>query len=177
MPPSNKPLGRRDLRRFLTSLSSEQLIDEIVNLVDVFPQVREYYQAKISPEKDPKVRNKYKTIIAREFSYSGQARLSVARKAVTDYMRVASSVEGIADMMLYYVEAGAGFTIDFGDIDEPFYLSMERMYKAALEHLHEHGLLRQFEPRCVAIVEKTSGVGWGFHDTLGDIYERYYPEE
>jgi hypothetical protein len=91
-----------------------------------------------------------------------------------DYKRVASSVEGIADIMLCYVEAGVGFTVDFGDIDEPFYLSMERMYRAALEHLHEHGLLEQFEVRCSWIVEKTSDVGWGFHDTLGDIYEEYF---
>ena len=177
MAPGNKPLGRRDLRRFLKSLTIEQLTDEIVSLVEAFPQVREYYQAKISPEKDPSVRNKYKAVIDKEFSYSGKARLAVARKAVMDYKRVAISAEGVADMMLYYVEAGARYTVDFGDIDEPFYLSMERMYEAALEHLREHGLLGQFEPRCAAIVEKTSNVGWGFHDTLGDMYEQYFPEE
>ena len=161
----------------MKALSVEQLIDEVVNLVDVFPQVREYYQAKIAPENDPNVRSKYKAVIAKEFSYSGKARLSVARKAVTDYRRVTGSVEGIADMMLYYVEVGAAFTVDFGDVDEPFYLSMEKMYKAALKHLHEHGLLGKFERRCAAIVEKTSSVGWGFHDRLGDTYERYFGEE
>ena len=141
-----------------------------------FPQVREYYQAKANPPDDSAVREKYKAVIRNEFfpdRGDGKARLSVARKAVADYAKVAGSANGIADVMVYYVETGVEFTVDFGDIDEPFYLSMERMYEAALRHLAKHGLWLQFESRCSRIVNRTSGIGWGFHDTLRDLYEEY----
>lgn len=174
--PRGTSLGRRELRRFLQPLSKEQLIDEIVELSAAFPQVREFYQSKVNPADDSAIRERYKSIIQNEFFPNrgfGKARLSVARKAVTDYSKVAAGAEGTADVMLCYVENGVDFTVEFGDIDEAFYLSIERMYEAALKHLVEHGLQEQFEPRCSRIVRRTSGMGWGFHDTLSYLYEEY----
>ena len=101
------------------------------------------------------------------------SRTSPARYA-KDLTDRAPIKHGTADIMLHYVESGAAFTVEYGDINEPFYLSMERMYLAALKYLQKNRLLGEFESRCSAIVRNTSGVGWGFHDTLGDMYEVYY---
>ena len=73
--------------------------------------------------------------------------------------------------MLFYVEQGVKFTNAYGDIDEPFYNSMESMYAKALELITKYDLKDVFYPRCRRIVDDTSGIGWGFHDTLGDLYD------
>jgi hypothetical protein len=175
-----KPLGRGELKRFLQQLSKEQLINQILELSRSFPQVEDFYQAKVRPADDAAVRQKYKEIVEHEFFPTrgfGKARLSVARKAVTDYKKVAASEDGVADIMLFYVEVGVRFTTEFGDIDEPFYLSMERMYASVLSHIAKHGLEEQFQPRCAHIVEKTQGMAWGFHDTLSDLYGDHFEEE
>lgn len=169
---TRKTLGRPELRQFLESLSTEQLVDEIAALVDRFPQVKEYYKARILPDGDRALREGYKAIIGKEFSENGRARLGVARKAVVDYKRVAGTVEGIVDLMLYYVEADVRYTATFGDMDERFYDSMEGMYHDALQKTSLHGLFR-CRDRCRAVVEGTSNVGWGFHDALPDMYETY----
>jgi hypothetical protein len=98
----------------------------------------------------------------------------VARKAVSDYKKVSASKFGVADVMLYYVETGVQFTNTYGDIDEAFYNSMESMYERAVKYIVQHGMLRQFEERCRRIVTDTSGIGWGFHDGLSDIYEEHF---
>ncbi len=178
--PREKALGRRGLRRFLQEFSKDQLIDEIVELTVTFPHVREFYQSKVNPADDSPVREKYKKSIRNEFFPDrgfGKARLSVARKAVTDYAKVAASVDGIADVMLWYVESGVEFTADFGDIGEAFYLSMERMYGSVLEHLAKHDLVPEFVTRCWNVVTKSSGVGYGFHDTLHELYDTYVGED
>lgn len=107
-----KPIGRTELRRFLRQMSKEQLITQVIDLCESFPAVRDYYQAKVHPADDSAVR-KYQKIIEREFFPTrgfGRARLAVARKAVTDYKKLAASMEGVADLMLFYVEMGVRFT-------------------------------------------------------------------
>jgi hypothetical protein len=175
-----KPLGHGELKRFLQQLSKEQLISQVLELTRSFPQVRDFYQTKVRPADDAAVRQKYKQIIEDEFLPArglGKMRLSVARRAVTDYRKVAASEEGLADLMLFYVEAGVRCTNTYGDINEPFYLSMERMYASALPQIAEHDLTEQFQSRCASVVEKTEGIGWGFHDALGDLYGDHFGPE
>lgn len=76
--------------------------------------------------------------------------------------------------MFYYVEQGVKYTLEYGDIDEPFYNSMESMYYNALELIKKDCLFDQFSSRCQKIVSDTLGIGWGFHDALEDLYKVYF---
>ena len=165
------------LKRYLKHASREQLIVEITDLFSKFDVVRDYYQTKLSPEDDTQVIEKYKAVIKNEFFPArgfGQARLSVARKAVSDYKKVCRSKASLADLMLFYVEMGVQFTNTYGDIDEPFYDSMESMYKKAAEFIVENELEEAFERRCKGIVTDTKEMGWGFNDALEYIYEQHF---
>jgi hypothetical protein len=171
-----KPVGRRELRKHLQGLTQEQLINHLLHLGESFKDVQAYLQNVAHPADDETVRARYRQIIQNEFFPAhglGHARLAVARKAVTDYRKVAASADGAADLMLAYVEAGVQFTRTYGDMDEPFYRSMERMYASALEWIVTHGLEDAFRPRAAAVVAATTGMGWWFHDTLTDIYLRW----
>lgn len=63
---------------------------------------------------------------------------STGRKAIRDYKKALGDPEGLIDLMIYYCECGVSFTIQFGDIDEHFYESIESMYQNALELLKKH---------------------------------------
>lgn len=170
-------LNQRTLKLHLKHLSREELLAEIALLFDKFPKVKEYYQTKLGSEDSQGVLEKYKAIIEKEFNPPRgfpKARLSVAKKAISDFKKVGDSLVDLADLMVCYVEAGVKFTLEFGDIDEPFYNSMEGMFEKAAIHITRHNLHAQFEPRCLQIVRNTNGMGWGFHDTLGQIYDEYF---
>ena len=100
-----------------------------------------------------------------------QTRLSVARKAVSDYRRVSRSKASLVDLMLYYVEVGIECTKTYGDMNERFYDSLGNMYKWAVKLIVENELEELYERRCRRIVEESSEIGWGFHDWLREIYE------
>jgi len=69
------------------------------------------------------------------------------------------------------------FTLQFGDIDEHFYESIEAMYQSALELLKKHNHCKKiFSTRVEEIVSNTRGMGWGFHDALEEIFEEYQSE-
>jgi hypothetical protein len=72
--------------------------------------------------------------------------------------------------MLFYVEQGVKFTNAYGDINEAFYNSMENMFEKTVELMCKQDLKDSFQQRCQKIVTETSDIGWGFHDTLSEIY-------
>ena len=165
------------LKRYLKPRSREELVADIVDLFTRFDSVRDYYHTRLAPEDDAVVIEKYKAVIKNEFLPTrgvGQARLSVARKAVTEYRKVSRNKASLVDLMLYYVEIGVEFTNTYGDIDEAFYEGMGNMYKWAVELILNNELEELYERRCRRIVENTTGIGWGFHDWLRDIYEEKF---
>lgn len=169
-------MATTNLKKYLKTLTKEELINHIIELDKKFIPVQEYYQLYLNNAVEA-VLNKCKKQIADEF-YPARGepkmRLSVARKAVNEAKKLGVPAESLADLMLFYVETGVEFTNDYGDINEPFYISMESMYLKALELMEKEGLLKQFENRALHIVDKTVDIGWGFHDTLGDYYYHFY---
>ncbi|PZV13384.1 MAG: hypothetical protein DCF20_15225 [Pseudanabaena sp.] len=160
------------LKQYLKNCSKEELISNISELFKRFNSVKDYYQVKLSPQEETQIAAKYKKIIEDEFFPTrglGKAKLSVAKKAITEYRKISETPVGTADIMLFYVEQGVKFINAYGDIHEPFYNSMESMYEKAVEWIIKYKIQDVFKERCTRIVKDTSGIGWGFHDTLSDI--------
>jgi hypothetical protein len=169
-------LTPKQLEKHLNARSHDDLVIDILELFKRLDAVKDFYQLRLSGTPTEEVLERYKAQIKKEFFPArgyGQARLSIAKKPVSDYAKVSDSAEGQADMMLYYVEMGVKFTNAYGDIDEPFYNSMESMYERACKWIAKHELLDEFSGRCLKIVWDTGNIGWGFHDTLGEIYHEY----
>lgn len=167
-----KEISLKNLKEYLKQRSKEELINEISGLFTKFEYVKDYYQTKLG-KNDVQVLQKYKDIIEDEFFPTrgfGKARLSVARKAVSDYQKVSGSKESLVDIMIFFVEMGVQYTNSYGDINEPFYNSMESMYARAIKFITDHKLQKMFESRCRKIVEDTVNIGWGFHDGLSNLY-------
>ena len=70
-----------------------------------------------------------------------------------------------------YVENGAEFTREYGDIDERFYRSLESAVEEldALLHREARDLYPQFRDRLPRVYRLASGVGWGFGDFVADV--------
>jgi len=169
-----------DLKKHLNSKSREELTNEIIGLYKKFSDIRDYYASTLSKDGMRDVLEKYKKIIKDEFfpvRGFGKLRLAVARKAVNDFGKISNSNSDMADIMLFYVENGVEFTNAYGDINEQFYSSIETMYEAALKHICKSELVEDFYTRCEQIVSDTSGIGWGFHDTLGDLFGGYLDKD
>lgn len=165
------------LKQFLKQRTKEELIADIGELFTHFDSVKDYYRVQLGPVDDAQVIEKYKKIIRHEFFPTrglGGLKLAVARKAITDYKKVCRNPANIAELMLFYVEQGVSFTNTYGDISESFYNSMESVYEAAVKHIVQHNLTDQFEESCREIVRDTSGIGWGFHDALSEIYNEAF---
>ncbi len=105
-------------------------------------------------------------------------KISLARKAISDYRKAVGDPHGLAELMLFYVECGVSFTLEFGDIDEPFYNSVVRVFSDGMRMLNQcdRDVIDKLLPRFADAVNSTAEMGWGFYDSLRDIFETYSPD-
>jgi len=95
-----------------------------------------------------------------------------AGKAINDCAKATGDDEGTADLMIYYVECGNKFTLEYGDIDEVFYDNLVEMCGKAIKIVLKMPKKEQeaFRKRLEKIMKSSDGIGWGYHDDLGDLY-------
>jgi hypothetical protein len=118
-----KNISISKLRKELSGKTEKELLDEIVSLFKKIPQVKEYYTVAFSAEGEEYVQEKYIKIITNEFFPKrgyGKARLSVAKKAISDFKKISEKPHLVIGIMLHYVEEGVNYTAQYGDINEPF---------------------------------------------------------
>jgi len=105
--------------------------------------------------------------------------IATAKKAISDYGKAVGDPKGMLELMVFFVECGASFSLDVGYGDEYYFASLERMYEKAIKLLLtlDEATIDDFYDRFEDLVTSTSDIGWGFHDTLGDIFYEAFPEE
>ena len=75
--------------------------------------------------------------------------------------------------MLYYVEQGCSLTAQYGDYDEPFYTALENNFNKAAKFVSSNGLMSDYSLRMQRMIKSVECCGYGFPDTLWDIYYEY----
>ncbi len=55
-----------------------------------------------------------------------------AKKAITDYKKAVGQSDGLAELMVYFCERGAGFSSEVGLQDEAYFIALVRMFEQAL---------------------------------------------
>ena len=77
--------------------------------------------------------------------------------------------------MIHYLETGTELTLDLGDIDEPFYSSLESMFKRILKEIEKQPdkIQLQYLNRLTKVVHSAEDIGWGYYDVIAELLEDY----
>lgn len=168
-------MGLNDIKKELRKFDKEKLVDLVVDLYKKNKSVKEFLDFFVNPnEKELFLKYKDKVYEAFYPKRGDRLKLSDGKKAISDFKKLEASKELLSELMLFYAETGVEFTNEFGDIDEPFYNSIASVYSSALTLMDKENILNKFADRAKKIVDDTSGIGWGFHYELGDIYYQFY---
>lgn len=116
-------------RRHLANLDKHALLALLKDLYEASGGNRDFIQARCrAGESGGEILEKYRGKIVEQFYPArGEAKLKLgeARKAINDYRKATGNLTGTAELLMTYVEQGAEFTHEYGDIDERFYSSIE----------------------------------------------------
>ncbi len=168
-------MSKAQLKKKLIALTKEQVIDVVLELYDARKEAKEFLEFYLNPDDDAKL-EEYKKIILDEFYPSRgepKFRFSICRKAISDFKKLKSHPACVADLMLYYIEVGVNFTAECGDMWEQYYTTLETNFEKALEYIVEHDFVDEYRARIEKMLEVAEECGWGFPDTLGDLYYGY----
>ena len=127
----------KNIRSVLKEASREELLSLVGDLYRLRTENQDFLNARFI--KDGHILAPYKDAIEQYISpaepWKHPVKLSLARKAISDYRKAVGDPEGLAELMLFYAECGVSFTLEFGDIDEPFYNSVNRVFADGLKTL------------------------------------------
>jgi hypothetical protein len=169
----------RDIRAVLNKAGHKDLLNLVGDLYALRKENQDFLHARFL--KDAGTLVPYKKTIERYISpvepWKSPVKLSLARKAISDYRKAVGDPEGLTELMLFYVECGVNYTLEFGDIDEPFYHSVASVFYDGMKMLNrcDRDAIDKFLPRFEAAVHSTADMGWGFYENLRDTFEAYYP--
>ena len=170
-----KPGSWSALRRQLATFEKSALLALVKDLYEVAAGNRDFIQARCQTgQSGGEILEKYRSKIVEQFYPArggAKLRLNEARKAINDYRKATGNLAGTAELLMTYVEQGAEFTHDYGDIDERFYNSVESALDelAALLIDEARDMYPQLSERLARVEQITDGIGWGFHDYIGDV--------
>lgn len=143
------------------------------------PAVENFLTAKFDPTSTEPDFEHYKRIVGEEFFPEhgyGDGGPAVAFRMLQRVEAEATSPSQVIDFLLFCIETGVQFTNNYGDINEEFYIAFEDLFERAAELAVISELGEQYRQQSQAIVDSTSGIGWGFHDELSSIFEKYFTE-
>ena len=163
------------IRAQLKGWSRPAVMALLKDLYDASAANRDFIHARFQAEDDGgEALERYREKIIEPFFPKrgfGKLKLADARKAIRDYSKATGNLAGTIELMLTYVEQGTAFTLQYGDIDGPFYNSMEAMLGDLANLLRRDGatLYPLFRERIQQLGADTRSIGWGYGDSVGDL--------
>ena len=159
-------------------MSKEHVIEFVLEVYQINKQTKQHIEYLLDPN-EKEMLEKYRKIIIEEFyptkgSSDPKLRFAVCKKAIAEFKSLKPAPENLADLLVTLSETTCEFIGDFSSIWEEFYDSTATNFIVALKYLEKNGLLEPFEKRCAKCVKHVASTGYGFEDSMGDIYSEYY---
>lgn len=147
-------MSKRDLKKYVSQLSKEQLEESFLMLYDKFSAVKIYYDFVFNPNEE-KLINDAKVKITHEFfplnRKRPKMRRSVPQKYIKHFISLGVDPFLIIDLMLFTIELAQKLTAERMVKQENFFKGHYRSYEQAIKFAVEMGVYHEFSPRISAI--------------------------
>ena len=173
-------MSKSQVKKLLSSMSKEEVINVVMELYDARKEARDYLDYYANPNEKGEL-EKFKKVVLKEFdddiSRNPKCRFSVCRKALSDFKKLAPSSDTLAEAMVFYIERVYEFSFCAGDLWEQYYDSAISNFRSTLKFLIKNNLLESMMPRIVQIVAWSWPCGYGFHDETGESFYELVPQQ
>jgi hypothetical protein len=178
----SKSLSWQIARSSLKGYDRDSLLKLVGEMYRLSPANRNFLQARLLSDPEDRAKpfkKRLRAALNPDAVGKDDHDLAAAKRTMREFSQASSDPEAIADLMIYAVECGNRFTLNCGDIDEEFYDGLIDIYAAAIKKILQlpKDARSTYRRRLEKIMESSDGIGWGFHDDLGNLFSRAFPEE
>ena len=163
------------VKKELQKLPEKEIFHILKEIYYSHPDSKNYLISKTHPDQGIQ---KYKDIIdhcmyPNVMSSTQKISIPKAKKAISDYSKSTSDVQGTIELMMNFVETGHKFTSDYGDMYEQFYDSLISMFQRITKKLRQNSqLIPDFYDRLNKISNESQNFGWGYC-YVADIFSEF----
>ena len=155
-------MSKRELTKYIKSLSKKQLEEQIFDLYIKFKPVKEYYNFVFNPNEE-KLILECKFKINKEYfptsNRKPKKRRSIAQKYIKKFITLGVDPILIADVMLFNIETAQKFE-ENNNVQESFYKSIYKSFDDANTFINENSLKITFYDRIINIIDHTENYNW-----------------
>ncbi len=166
-------MSKRALKKYLSSLKKTELEEQLLELYEKFPVLKQYYSFVFNPKED-KLVQEAKLKIANEYfpvkRKRARARRSVAQKYIKNFLVLGVNAPLVADIMLYNIEIAQEFA-QYKNVPDAFYKSMLNSFEQSVQFITVNSLLPEFKDRIVAIYIETQEKKWIYADAFSRVLD------
>ena len=169
-------MSKRDLKKYLSSLTKSQLEEQLLSLYEKFGEVKTFYDFAFNP-KEEKLEQEAKVKISHEyFPVRGKRpklRRSTAQKYIKHFLTLGVDSHIVADVMLYNIEVAQKYSAKREIRYSTFYKSMQNSYKQAVDYVVANGIAAEFKTRILAIHDEAFRQRWENKKEFERIYDNF----
>ena len=163
-----------DVKKNIQEFNKDELLNLIKDLYDNSKENKNFLNAKFCGNNRQSLEEYREKVIHPFFPKNkrfGDLKFAPAKKAIRDYKKATNDLLGTLDLMLTYVESGTKFTLEYGDIDENFYNSLETVLYEFSELISSKckEYLEIFRERLEKLHKDAHWMGWGYGDTVDEV--------
>lgn len=166
-------MSKRKLKKYLSDLKKKALEEQLLDLYQRFPVVKEYYDFVFNPKED-KLVQEAKTKISNEYfpvrRKRARGRRSVAQKHIKHFIKLGVEPFMTADVMLYNLEIAQAFSAE-KNVPDTFYKSMLNSFDQAVRFVIINGLLSEFRERILKVFERTQAQDWPLKEAFNRVLD------
>ena len=156
-------MSKRDLKKYLNSLTKEQLEQQFTELYDKFSDVKTYYDFVFNP-KEEKLIQEAKMKIGNEYfpikSKRAKLRRSTAQKYIKHFLVLGVEPHAIADLMLFAIETAQNYSAKREMRYVSFYKSLQNSFEQAVTFCIANGIIPDFRQRMDEIHKEAIRQKW-----------------
>ena len=169
-------MSKRDLKKYLSELSKEQIEEQILELYLKFADVKTYYDFVFNPNEE-KLLREAKVIIGNEYfpikGKRSKMRRSTAQKTIKHFRSLGVDPFVIGDLMLYNIEIAQVYSGSNRINSDTFYTSFYNSFSQSVSFMIEQGILDTFKVRLEKITNNAIQQKWYNHYEFSSVLDRF----
>ena len=128
---SKPPIKWSEIKKRISSLSEREQLALFRDIYELSPETKHFICTKLQTE-DEVIHNfgSYYDRALKPFDIHGDLTKEDflrAKKAIKDFQKASADKDSVVELMLCFVEDGTKFTVEYGDMFEGFYLTLEEV--------------------------------------------------
>jgi hypothetical protein len=156
-------MSKRELKKYIASLTKEQMAEQFTMLYDKFKEVKAYYDFVFNPRED-RMADEAKAKIANEYfpvkSKRARLRRTVAQKYIRHFLTLGVDPFVVADVMLFTIETAQQYSAKRTIRFDSFYKSILKSFEQAIQYTISNGIAADFRERLFRVADAANHQRW-----------------